>query len=155
MKILMITFSKLLERLISNPFHVLQEYLLTAAVIEFCGPAVGVAGNALSGFERAVVLKKIRDTGCPEGVRRIVRWQTSLFEPSFEHSAASVRTSGRRDNLPVFPIEAGNKGDSGSFSKPVALRYWSRSSSSLWCTGSSFSLPPFSLKRSKNRFPDG
>src|SRR5580700_63960 len=36
-------------------------------------------------------------------------------------SAASVRTSGRRDNLPVFPIEAGNKGDCGSFSKPVAL----------------------------------
>src|SRR6516165_5162238 len=32
-------------------------------------------------------------------------------------SAASVRTSGRRDNLPVFPIEAGNKGDCGSFSK--------------------------------------
>jgi hypothetical protein len=33
----------------------------------------------------------------------------------------------RRDNLPVFPIEAGNKGDCGSFSKPLALRYWSRS----------------------------
>jgi len=39
-------------------------------------------------------------------------------------SAASVRTSGRRDNFPVFPIEAGKRGDSGSFSKPVALRYW-------------------------------
>jgi hypothetical protein len=26
-------------------------------------------------------------------------------------SAASVRTSARRDNLPVFPIEAGNEGD--------------------------------------------
>ena len=46
-------------------------------------------------------------------------------------------------------------GRPGSFSKPVALRYWSRSSSSLWWTGSSFSLPPFSLKRSKNRFPEG
>ena len=42
-------------------------------------------------------------------------------------SAASVRTSGRRDNLPVFPKAAGNKGEPGSFSKPVALRYWSRS----------------------------
>ena len=31
-------------------------------------------------------------------------------------SAASVRTSVRRDNLPVFPIEAGNKGEPGSFS---------------------------------------
>jgi len=49
-------------------------------------------------------------------------------------SAASVLTSGRRDNFPVFPIEAGKRGDSGSFSKPVALRYWSRSSSSLWRT---------------------
>jgi hypothetical protein len=29
-------------------------------------------------------------------------------------SAASVRTIGRRDNLPVFPIEAGNKGESGA-----------------------------------------
>jgi hypothetical protein len=70
-------------------------------------------------------------------------------------SVASVRVSGRRDNLPVFRIAAGNKGGSGSFSKPVASRYWSRSSSSLWRTGSSFSLPPFSLNRSKNRFPLG
>jgi hypothetical protein len=69
-------------------------------------------------------------------------------------SAASVRTSGRRDNFPVFPIEAGKRGDPGSCSKPLALRYWSRISSSLWCTGSSFSLPPFSLKRSKKRFPE-
>jgi hypothetical protein len=68
-------------------------------------------------------------------------------------SAASVRTSGRRDNFPVFLMEAGNKGEPGSFSKPHALSYWSRSSSNLWCTGSSFSLPPFFLKRSKNRFP--
>jgi hypothetical protein len=37
-------------------------------------------------------------------------------------SAASVRTSGRRDNLPVFPIEAGNKGEPGSFSKPLAFK---------------------------------
>jgi hypothetical protein len=47
-------------------------------------------------------------------------------------SAASVRTSGWRDNLPVFPIEVGNKGAPSSFSKPVALRYWSRSSSRLF-----------------------
>src|SRR5271166_6366839 len=68
-------------------------------------------------------------------------------------SAASVRTSGRRDSLPVFPIEAGKRGDSGSFSKPLALRYWSRSSSNLWWTGSSFSLPPFSLKAEQKPFP--
>jgi hypothetical protein len=37
-------------------------------------------------------------------------------------SAASVRTSGRRDNFPVLPKAAGNKGEPGSFSKPVALK---------------------------------
>ena len=37
-------------------------------------------------------------------------------------SAASVRASGRRDNLPVFPKAAGKRAEPGSFSKPVALR---------------------------------
>src|ERR1700731_2716333 len=68
-------------------------------------------------------------------------------------SAASVRTSGLRDNLPVLPKATGNKGESSSLPRPVALRYWSRSSSNLWCKGSSFSFPPFSLNRRKNRFP--
>ena len=36
------------------------------------------------------------------------------------------------EGLSISPMVAGNKGDSGSFSKPVALKYWSRSSSSLW-----------------------
>jgi hypothetical protein len=36
------------------------------------------------------------------------------------------------EGLSSSPMVVGNKGDSGSFSKPVALRYWSRSSSSLW-----------------------
>jgi len=35
-------------------------------------------------------------------------------------SAASVRRIGRRDNMPVLPHAAGNRGDSGSYSKPVA-----------------------------------
>jgi hypothetical protein len=35
-------------------------------------------------------------------------------------SAASVRTSGRRDNLPVFPIEAGNRTERGLLPPPVA-----------------------------------
>ena len=41
-------------------------------VIEFCGPAVGVAGDSLSGFKSAVIFQKIRDAGRPEGGRRIV-----------------------------------------------------------------------------------
>jgi hypothetical protein len=35
-----------------------------------------------------------------------------------------------------------------------ALEKYQPSSSNLWWTGSSFSLPPFSLKRSKNRLPE-
>jgi hypothetical protein len=51
--------------LIPNPLHVLQKDLLTAAVIEFRGPAVGVAGDSLSGFN-AVIFQKICDAGRPE-----------------------------------------------------------------------------------------
>jgi transposase len=36
-------------------------------------------------------------------------------------SAASVRTSGRRDNFPVFLQAAGNNGEPGSLSKPLAF----------------------------------
>jgi hypothetical protein len=46
---------------IPNPLHVLQKDLLAAAVIEFRGPAVGVAGDSLSGFKGAVIFQKIRD----------------------------------------------------------------------------------------------
>jgi hypothetical protein len=40
--------------------------LLTAAVVKFCGSAVGVAGDPLRGFEGAVIFQKIRDAGRPE-----------------------------------------------------------------------------------------
>jgi hypothetical protein len=51
---------------IPNPFHVLQEYLLTAAVIEFRSSAVGVAGDSLSGFKGTVIFQKVRDAGRPK-----------------------------------------------------------------------------------------
>jgi hypothetical protein len=38
------------SKLVPNPLHVLEQNLLAAAVVEFCGPAVGVAGDSLSGF---------------------------------------------------------------------------------------------------------
>jgi hypothetical protein len=47
----------------SNPLHVLEKHLLAAAVIKLCGPAVGVAGDSLSGFKGAVIFQKIRDAG--------------------------------------------------------------------------------------------
>jgi hypothetical protein len=56
----------LLQLLVPNPFHVLQENLLTAAVIEFCRPAVGMPGDSLRGFKGAVIFQKICDAGRPE-----------------------------------------------------------------------------------------
>ena len=51
---------------IPNPLHVLEQNLLPAAIIEFRGPAVGVAGDSLSGFKSAVIFQKIRDAGRPK-----------------------------------------------------------------------------------------
>ena len=50
-------------------------------------------------------------------------------------ASKDVRASGRRDNFSVFLTAAGNRTEPGSLPKPVALRYSSRSSSSLWRTG--------------------
>jgi hypothetical protein len=54
-----------------------------------------------------------------------------------------VRTTGLREGFPVLRKAAGNKRESGSAPRLVTLRYSSKSSSSLWCTGRSFSLPPY------------
>ena len=51
---------------IPNPLHVLEQNLLTAAVIEFRGPAVGMTSNPLSYLQSAVIFQKIRDAGRPE-----------------------------------------------------------------------------------------
>jgi hypothetical protein len=61
-----------LNRLRWSPLHILQQNLLTVAVIELRGPAIGVASDALGSFKGAVIFQKVRDTGCAEGVRRIV-----------------------------------------------------------------------------------
>ena len=53
------------QLLVTNPLHILQENLLAAAVIKFRGPAVGVAGDALSGLQSAVIFEKIRDACRP------------------------------------------------------------------------------------------
>jgi hypothetical protein len=56
--------------LISNPFHILQKHLLSAAIVELSCPAVGVAGDSLSGFKSAVIFQKIRVE--PE---KIAKWE--------------------------------------------------------------------------------
>jgi hypothetical protein len=53
-------------RSVPNPFHIFEQNLLTAAVIEFRSPAVGMAGDSLSGFKGAIIFQKIRDAGRPE-----------------------------------------------------------------------------------------
>jgi hypothetical protein len=68
-------------------------------------------------------------------------------------SAASVRTSGRRDNLPVFPQAAGNKGDWGSFSKPLAFRYWSRLLFELVVHGELLLFAALLFKAEQKAFP--
>jgi hypothetical protein len=52
-------------------FHVFEQNLLSAPVIELGCPAVDVSGYSLSGFKSAVIFQKIRDAGRPERVRRI------------------------------------------------------------------------------------
>ncbi len=55
-----------IPQLIPDPLHILQEHLLAAAIVEFRGPAVGVAGDPLGGFKGAVIFQKIRDAGRAE-----------------------------------------------------------------------------------------
>jgi hypothetical protein len=57
---------------VPDPFHILEQNLLTTAVVEFGSTTIGVPGNTLGGFERAIILQKIGDTACPERVGRIV-----------------------------------------------------------------------------------
>ena len=54
---------------LSNPFHVLQQHLLPAPVIQFCGSAIRVTGDPLSGFKGAVIFQKIGDASGSERVR--------------------------------------------------------------------------------------
>jgi hypothetical protein len=73
---LLLTVSGSLKKLISipNPLQmpssafrsILEENLLTAAVIEFRGSAVGMTGYSLVGFQGAVIFQKIRNPGRPK-----------------------------------------------------------------------------------------
>jgi hypothetical protein len=95
---------------IPNPFHILEQNLLPATVIKLGRSAVSVASDSLSGFKGTVIFQKISDAGRPERLRRIVRLAVRHALAAFlSMSAASVRTSGPRDNLPVLPKAAGNK----------------------------------------------
>ena len=44
------------QNLVPNPFHILEQNLLPAAVVKFCSAAVGVAGDSLGGLQRSAVL---------------------------------------------------------------------------------------------------
>jgi hypothetical protein len=49
--------------LIPNPLHIFEQHLLSPSTVQFGGPTVGVAGDSLGGFKRAVIFQKIRDAG--------------------------------------------------------------------------------------------
>ena len=49
-----------------NPLHILEQNLLPPPIIKFRGPAVGMSGDALSGFKGAVIFQKIGNAGRPE-----------------------------------------------------------------------------------------
>jgi hypothetical protein len=55
--------------------------------------------------------------------------------------------------LPVLPKAAGNKGEPGSFSKPLAFRYWSRELFELVVNGKLFLLASFLFKAEQKPFP--
>ena len=49
--------------------------------------------------------------------------------------AASIRVAGRFPSFRVLPKAIGKRGAVGRSVRPDISKYWSRSSSSLWCTG--------------------
>jgi hypothetical protein len=98
-------------RSVMNPLQIFEQNLLTAAIVEFRGPAVGVPGDSLSSFQGAVIFQKIRDAGRPKSVRRIVRWQSGLFEPSFEHVRAEWKDAGESARSNTRAAKAATVGD--------------------------------------------
>ena len=67
---------------VPNPLHVFEQNLLPAAVIQFPGSAIGVAGDPLGRFKGAVVFQKIRNAGRSKRVGRIVSRQSGLLKPT-------------------------------------------------------------------------
>jgi hypothetical protein len=86
--------STAIRGLISDPFHVLDQNLLAAAIVELRCPAVSVAGDSLRHFQRSSVLQKVRDPCRPKRMGRKCIRQSGVFEPAFEHSGCI--DSGRR-----------------------------------------------------------
>jgi hypothetical protein len=56
--------------LVANPFHVLQEHLLAAAVVGLRCPAVGMPGDPLRHFKRSSILQEVRDSGSSQRMGR-------------------------------------------------------------------------------------
>ena len=96
-------------RLVPNPLHVLQKDLLAAAVIEFRGPAVGMAGDSLSGFKGAVILQKICDTGRPESMIADARLYAGGFGPALDDAIGVLLAKGLSVKRPVFPAAVRNR----------------------------------------------
>ena len=46
---------------VPDSLHILQQHLLSTAVIKLCRTTVGMAGDSLGSFQGAVIFQKIRD----------------------------------------------------------------------------------------------
>src|ERR1700722_16406886 len=92
--------------LVSNPLHILEQNLLTATVIKFCCPAVGMTGNPLGHLQLSSILQEIRDSGSPKRMGRKCIRQSGVFEPAFEHSGCI--DSGRRPLPELSRLAQGN-----------------------------------------------
>ena len=68
-------------------------------------------------------------------------------------SAASVRTSGRRDNFPVLPKAAGNKREPGSLPRPACFKVLVQELFQLVVHGKLFLFSAFLFKSEQKPFP--
>jgi hypothetical protein len=65
---------------VSNPLHVFEQNVLTAAIVELRCPAVGVTSNSLSGFKGPVIFQKIRDASSPERMGGIIAHNAGISQ---------------------------------------------------------------------------
>ena len=79
---------------IPNPLHVFEQNLLTAAVIEFGGPAVGAASNSLGVPQ--FVEDKIKQL--EKAAKSVFRNTSALNRVSEQNSCRSCHAASRFDN---------------------------------------------------------
>jgi len=70
-----------------------SEWAALAAIVKARGARVGVAGQALHVFECHALLQQVSYGGHPERVRREVRGQLGILQPTLDHLADIVHVN--------------------------------------------------------------